>query len=433
MKNITFLTLVLSLFFLNQIFAQKEITEMNINGMQLIFKQAENDVVVVNLFIKGGAANLTPETAGIENYALQVAVTGGTKNYAKDEFNKNLEKLGSTITASSSNDFSVISLRCVKDNFAKTWELYENVILNPLFDEIEVNLTRDKITSSIKTEDANPDALIRKTMVKWYFEGHPYSNRPIGTTENIQKFSPDDLKNYYKQILENSRLLMVAVGRLDKKDLEKKTNALSSKLPAGSYKDTKLSPPKRSESSEYQIVEKPLPTNYIMGQYLLPNMNEPYYYAALLSHSILRDRVFEEVRTKRNLSYAPVAAMTTQKTSTGFIYVSTTNPDTAIMVMLDELNKLKTETIPEKDMKNHKMRFLTLDYMRQETNAMQAGALAAAQIYTGSWKNVALFVENINKVTGDDIKTMSNDYINNLNFVYVGKKNKVNEEILKTK
>lgn len=433
MKNITFLTLVLSLFFLNQIFAQKEITEMNINGMQLIFKQAENDVVVVNLFIKGGAANLTPETAGIENYALQVAVTGGTKNYAKDEFNKNLEKLGSTITASSSNDFSVISLRCVKDNFAKTWELYEDVILNPLFDEIEVNLTRDKITSSIKTEDTNPDALIRKTMVKWYFEGHPYSNRQIGTTENIQKFSPDDLKNYYKQILENSRLLMVAVGRLDKKDLEKKTNALSSKLPAGSYKDTKLSPPKRSESSEYQIVEKPLPTNYIMGQYLLPNMNEPYYYAALLSHSILRDRVFEEVRTKRNLSYAPVAAMTTQKTSTGFIYVSTTNPDTAIMVMLDELNKLKTETIPEKDMKNHKMRFLTLDYMRQETNAMQAGALAAAQIYTGSWKNVALFVENIDKVTGDDIKTMSNDYINNLNFVYVGKKNKVNEEILKTK
>ncbi|MBU1299041.1 MAG: insulinase family protein [Bacteroidetes bacterium] len=433
MRTIIFLTLTLSLLFLNTTSARKEITEMNINGMQLIFKQAENDVVVVNLFIKGGAANLTPETAGIENYALQVAVTGGTKNYAKDEFNKNLEKLGSTITASSSNDFSVISLRCVKDNFAKTWELYENVILNPLFDEIEVNLTRDKITSSIKTEDTNPDALIRKTMVKWYFEGHPYSNRQIGTTENIQKFSPDDLKNYYKQILENSRLLMVAVGRLDKKDLEKKTNALSSKLPAGSYKDTKLSPPKRSESSEYQIVEKPLPTNYIMGQYLLPNMNEPYYYAALLSHSILRDRVFEEVRTKRNLSYAPVAAMTTQKTSTGFIYVSTTNPDTAIMVMLDELNKLKTETIPEKDMKNHKMRFLTLDYMRQETNAMQAGALAAAQIYTGSWKNVALFVENIDKVTGDDIKTMSNDYINNLNFVYVGKKNKVNEEILKTK
>ncbi|MFH2003474.1 MAG: pitrilysin family protein [Bacteroidota bacterium] len=433
MRTIIFLTLTLSLLFLNTTSARKEITEMNINGMQLIFKQAENDVVVVNLFIKGGAANLTPETAGIENYALQVAVTGGTKNYAKDEFNKNLEKLGSTITASSSNDFSVISLRCVKDNFAKTWELYEDVILNPLFDEIEVNLTRDKITSSIKTEDTNPDALIRKTMVKWYFEGHPYSNRPIGTTENVQKFSPDDLKNYYKQILENSRLLMVAVGRLDKKDLEKKTNALSSKLPAGSYKDTKLSPPKRSESSEYQIVEKPLPTNYIMGQYLLPNMNEPYYYAALLSHSILRDRVFEEVRTKRNLSYAPVAAMTTQKTSTGFIYVSTTNPDTAIMVMLDELNKLKTETIPEKDMKNHKMRFLTLDYMRQETNAMQAGALAAAQIYTGSWKNVALFVENIDKVTGDDIKTMSNDYINNLNFVYVGKKNKVNEEILKTK
>jgi predicted Zn-dependent peptidase len=189
--------------------------------------------------------------------------------------------------------------------------------------------------------------------------------------------------------------------------------------------------PHKSQSADYQLVEKPLPTNYVMGQYLLPSMNEPDFYAAQLAHSILRDRVFEEVRTKRNLSYAPAAAMITEKTTTGFIYVSTTEPDSAIKVMVGELDKLKNETIPEKDMTNHKMRFLTMDYMRQETNAMQAGALAAAQLYTGSWKNAAKLVENINKVTPADIKNMSNKYIKNLNFVYVGKRKKVSEELLK--
>jgi zinc protease len=433
MKTIISISIIFMLLFINVTSAQKDVTEMKVNGVQVLLKKAENDVIAVNLFIKGGTTNLTAETAGLESFAFQAAVTGGTLKFPKDDYNNWLEKLGSTITASSNDDYSVISMRCVKENFAKTWELFEEVLLNPAFDEKEVELTREQLISGIKTEDTNPDALIRKAMVKWYFEGHPYANRQIGTVENVKKFTREDLQKYYKQILETSRMLLVAVGRVDKNNFEKKVNVLFKKFPAGSYKDTPLPVPQKALNPDYQIVEKPLPTNYIMGQYLLPGMNEPDYYAAQLAHSILRDRVFEEVRTKRNLSYAPSAAMVTEKTTTGFIYVSTTNSDSAIKVMVGELDKLKNEAIPEKDMKNHKMRFLTMDYMRQETNAMQAGTLAGAQLYTGSWKSAAKLVENINKVTPADIKAMANKYIKNLNFVYVGKKNKVSEEVLKQK
>lgn len=432
MKTTIILLFILSLT-ISTVYAQKDVTEMNINGVQVIFKPAENDVVAVRLFVKGGCVNLTSETAGIENFAMQVATTSGTKKFPKNEYNSILEKLGSTIGSSSSNDFSVLSIRCVREHFSKTWELFEDIVLNPAFDENEVNLTREKLISAIKTEDTNPDALIRKEMVKWYFEGHPYSNRWIGTTQTIEKFTTEELSNYYKQLLEKSRMLLVVVGRLDKKDFEKKVKALFAKLPAGNYKETSLAVPAKSLQSDFTIVEKPLPTNYVMGQYLLPGMNQPDYYAALLAHSILRDRMFEEVRTKRNLSYAPAAAMITEKTSTGFIYVSTTDPDSAIKVMVGELEKLKTETISEKEMKNHKMRFITMDFMRQETNAMQAGTLAAAQLFTGSWKNAAKLVDLIDKVTPEEIKMMANKYITNLNFVYVGKKKKVNEELLKWK
>jgi len=433
MKTIICISIIFTLLFINVTSAQQDVTEMKVNGVQVLLKKAENDVIAVNLFIKGGTTNLTAETAGLENFAFQAAVTGGTLKFPKDDYNNWLEKLGSTITASSNDDFSVISMRCVKENFGKTWELFEEVLLNPAFDEKEVDLTREQLISGIKMEDTNPDALIRKAMVKWYFEGHPYANRQIGTVENVRKFTREDLQKYYKQILETSRMLLIAVGRVDKNIFEKKVNVLFKKFPAGSYKEAPLPVPQKALNPDYQIVEKPLPTNYIMGQYLLPGMDEPDFYAAQLAHSILRDGVFEEVRTKRNLSYAPSAAMITEKTTTGFIYVSTTNADSAIKVMVGELDKLKNEVIPDKDMKNHKMRFLTMDYMRQETNAMQAGTLAGAQLYTGSWKNAAKLVENINKVTPYDIKTMANKYIKNLNFVYVGKKNKVNEEILKQK
>lgn len=426
-------TLLISLIIIFQTYAQKEVKEMKIDGVKVIFKQAENDVVAFRMFIKGGTTNLNRENAGIENFALMVATTGGTKNYPKEEYNKILEKLGSSISANCSNDFSTISIRCIKDNFDKTWDLFEDVILNPAFEESEVELSREQLISSIKTEDTNPDALIRKEMVLWFYEDHPYSNRWIGNLDNVKKFSRDDLINCYSQLLVKSRLLFVIVGRIDQKDIEKKISNLLNKVSIGNYEEVELPIPARAKSGGYHIVEKPIPTNYIMGQYLLPKMNEKDYYAALLGHSILRDRVFEEVRTKRNLSYAPTAAVVTEKTTTGFIYVSTTDPDSAIKVMLAELDKIKQEPIPAKELKNHKMRFITMDYMRQETNAMQAGALAAAELYTGDWRNATKLIDYINLVTSEQIKQMANNYIKNLSFVYVGKKKKVNEELLNYK
>ncbi|RCK75912.1 MAG: Peptidase, M16 family [Ignavibacteriae bacterium] len=432
MKIITKIFL-LSILMLNQIYAQKDVKEMNIDGVKVIFKQAENDVVAFRMFIKGGTTNLTKENAGIENFALNVATTGGTENYPKEEYNRILEKLGSSISANCANDFSVISIRSIKDNFNKTYELFQDVILNPAFDSSEVELTREQLISSIKTEDTNPDALIRKEMILWFYQDHPYSNRWIGNLDNVNKFTRDELVNYYKNLIVKSRLLFVIVGKLDIKDVENKISNLLSKIPAGSYQEAELPVPARAKTGGYHIVEKPIPTNYIMGQYLLPRMNEKDYYAALLGHSILRDRVFEEVRTKRNLSYAPTAAVVTEKTSTGFIYVSTTDPDSAIKVMLAELDRLKKEPIPGKELNNHKMRFITMDFMRQETNAMQAGALAAAELYTGDWKNAQKLVDYINEVTSAQIQEMANKYIKNLSFVYVGKKKKVTEELFNYK
>lgn len=425
--------LIISFIIIFQTYAQKEVKEMKIDGVKVIFKQAENDVVAFRMFIKGGTTNLTKENAGIENFALTVAAEGGTKNYPKMEYNKMLEKLGSTINSSCSNDFSTISIRCIKDNFNKTWELFEDVILNPAFENSEVELTREKLVSAIKTEDTNPDALIRKEMVLWFYEDHPYSNRWIGNLDNINKFTKDELVSYYKDLIVKSRLLFVVVGKLNQKELEKKITNLLSKLPTGNYQEARLNIPSRSQTGGYHIIEKPIPTNYIMGQYLLPNMNDKDYYAAVLGHSILRDRVFEEVRTKRNLSYAPTAAIITERTTAGFIYVSTTDPDSALKVMFAELDKIKNESIPPKELKNHKMRFITMDYMRQETNAMQAGALAAAELYTGNWRNATKLMEYINAVTAEQINQMANNYIKNLSFVYVGKKKKINENLLNYK
>jgi hypothetical protein len=87
MKTIISISIIFMLLFINVTSAQKDVTEMKVNGVQVLLKKAENDVIAVNLFIKGGTTNLTAETAGLESFAFQAAVTGGTLKFPKDDYN----------------------------------------------------------------------------------------------------------------------------------------------------------------------------------------------------------------------------------------------------------------------------------------------------------------------------------------------------------
>ena len=88
-----------------------------VNGLKVILKKnTSTNIISANIYLKGGAAVLSPEISGIENFALLVAQKG-TKNYPKDILNSLLEKMNSKIISSVNSDYSSLQLRCVKQNF----------------------------------------------------------------------------------------------------------------------------------------------------------------------------------------------------------------------------------------------------------------------------------------------------------------------------
>src|SRR5947209_17467594 len=96
--------------------------------------------------------------------------------------------------------------------------------------------------------------------------------------------------------------------------------------------------------------------------------------------SLLRDRLFEEVRVKRNLSYAPDAFLRSQAANIGGIYVTAVDANQAVRVMLNEITRLQREPINQDDINAVVAQFLTTYYMGQETNAAQSIELAQYEL-----------------------------------------------------
>jgi zinc protease len=395
------------------------VSEFDVNGLKILLKRREGSLTVAaGLFIRGGSTNINAQNAGIESLMLSVA-TEATTNFPRATMRTELSRMGTAIGSSSNNDYSVLSLGTTRMHFDRSWQIFTDVVLRPAFTAEDVALVQKRMIVSLSDDTDSPDVYLQRLQDRAAYTGHPYLNSTSGTPESVAKLTPNDLRSYHTKLMETSRLLLVIVGDLDPKDIRDRVAATFGKLPRGSYKSESV-PPLAFDKSTVEVTPRELPTNYIQGLFTAPSLVSPDIYPMRIASSMLRDRVFEEVRVKRNLSYAPDAFLRTQAANVGGLYVTAVDANQSIRVMLSEILRLQTEPVSAEDIHAVIAQYLTTYYLGQETNAAQAGELAQYELIGGGWRNSIDFLEKLNAVTPADIQRVSQKYMKNIRFVVLG-------------
>lgn len=404
------------------------VSEFEVNGLKVLMKRREGSLTVAaGLFIRGGSANINAQNAGIETLMLSTATEAST-NFPRTRMRDELSRMGTVIGSSSNNDYSVLSLATTRLNFDRSWQIFTDVALNPSFTKEDVALVQQRMVVSLSDDTDNPDVYLQKLQERVAYAGHPYLNDTSGTPETIAKLTPEDLRQYHAKLMETSRLLLVIVGDLNPADVRTLVTASFGKLPRGTYKPAAV-PQFTFGKSSVDVTPRELPTNYIQGLFAAPPLTSPDIYAMRIASSILRDRVFEEVRVKRNLSYAPDAFLRTQAANVGGLYVTAVDANQSIRVMLNEIARLQIEPVGPDDIRAVIAQYLTTYYLGQETNAAQAGELAQYELIGGGWRNSVNFLESLSAVTPADIQRVSQKYMRNIRFVVLGNPAKIDKNV----
>src|SRR6185295_1555289 len=283
------------------------------------------------------------------------------------------------------------------------------VALHPSFAPDDFERVKNRLIVARSDDQDTPDSYLQQLQAHSIYAGHPYLNDPDGTAESIRGLTLGDVKRYYQQAMQTSRLLLVVVGDLDPQQMKERVAASLGKLPRGNYQAP--SPPALAFAGpKLDVTPRDLPTNYVMGTYVAPSMTMPDIYAMRVASSILQGRVFQEVRVRRNLSYAPDAFLGSQRANVGGIYVSAVDANQAVRVMLDEITRLQLEPLNPDEIKGTVQQYLTRYYIGQQTNAAQAGELAQYELIGGGWRNSADFIDRLRAVTPADVQRVAQKY-----------------------
>ncbi len=404
------------------------ISEFEVNGLKVIVKRRPNaPTVSAGLFIRGGVRNLTANTAGIESLTLSVA-TEASKKFPREVMRKELTKMASALGAGSNEDFSVISLNSTRPNFDKTWDIFTDAVMNPSFTQTDFDLFRGKLLTALKNQSISPDSALDVLQNKVVYANHPYSNDPNGTPETIAAFKLEDLKAYHQKVMTTSQLLLVVVGDVDPAVLQKQVADSLGKLPKGTYKETDL-PSLVFDKPSLDITTRAIETNYIKGIFAAPSLSNPDYYAMRVAMTLLQSKVVNEVRNKRQLSYAPNAEMADDAANTANIYVTANDANQSVFIMLKEIETMQKEGVEEDEFTGLPGYFLTTYFIKQETNASQVAELARYELIGGGWRNSLTFIDKMLAVKPQDVKTVANKYMKNIRFVVIGNPSAINKQI----
>ncbi|MCX6189550.1 MAG: pitrilysin family protein [Bacteroidetes bacterium] len=185
------------------------------NGVQFSgLMQNEIPFISIQITIKGGHLMdaYNPQTAGLAVLTARL-MNEGTATMLTEQFESELDKIGSTISVSADAENTYINVGTLKKNLDLTLGLLSEKLLYPAFREEEFERAKKQQLEGISNSLISPASIADRCFNRViYGENHIKSVPNEGTSETVKNITLADVKKFYKQYYVPQLAGIVAVG-----------------------------------------------------------------------------------------------------------------------------------------------------------------------------------------------------------------------------
>ncbi|UZP02475.1 insulinase family protein [Clostridium botulinum] len=181
------------------------------NGLEVITIKKDTQIASINIGVKVGAFNERLEEKGISHF-IEHCLFKGTYTRSDEELNSDLESLGGEYNAYTDYDTTVYTISCLMEEFNNGISILSDMIINSKFEESEIEKERGVILSEIRIGKDDLEDYSFKNVNNIAFNKSPLKYEVAGLEKNVNKFTRDEIKGYYKKYYtpKNSLITMVS-------------------------------------------------------------------------------------------------------------------------------------------------------------------------------------------------------------------------------
>ena len=377
------------------------------NGLTVyLMERHEVPLIAVRAVVKAGSVNDGAQ-AGLANLTGVSLLLGSTK-HNKAAIDQAFDFRGAHIVATGDIEQSVLAADITRDDVATLLPLLAESLLEPSFDNAELDKMRTRKLLGIKQAKEAPRNVVGDYYRSMLFGAAPYAIPNGGTMSTLNALTRKDLQAFHQRYYRPDNTALIVVGDFKTADMRAQLGELFGKWTAtGLAPAAQQNGAVKADKARVWLVNKPdaIETTFIIGGQGIAR-NDPDYVPLQVLNTVLGGRftswLNDELRVNSGLTYGARSEFgTLSQTGTFAISSFTALPKTepALDLALKTYQRLWDKGIDEKTLKSAKSYVKGQYPPRFETSQQLAGLLGDMYSFNVGRAQIDNFMKDVDSLT----------------------------------
>jgi len=279
------------------------------NGIEVLgARNSETPTSTVSIRIKSGQGQEDITKLGLASMTASMLGEATTES-TSEELSNRLDKLGSSVSISSGDNFTTIYIRSLTRNLDETVEIAAEKFFKPKFDQADFDRLQGQFIEGIKSSKKQPAGVATEIFNRMlYGDDNSFAWGNSGTIASIEGLTVDDVKAFYEANYSPKITSIVAVSDLGKGKLTAALEPFAS-WEGGDVTPAAVKPFPELEAGTLYFVhkDKAAQSEIRIGKRALPyDPNGEYYRAGLMNYTLggaFNSRINLNLREDKGYSY----------------------------------------------------------------------------------------------------------------------------------
>ncbi|MFK4785781.1 M16 family metallopeptidase [Fusobacterium sp. MFO224] len=382
------------------------------NGIPVLLDKIEEiNSVSLGIFVKTGAKHELKGEEGI-SHLLEHMMFKGTKTRTAKDISEIIDNEGGIINAYTGKENTVYYVQMLSDSIGKGIEILTDMFLNSVFSHENLEKEKSVVIEEINMYNDIPEEIIHDQNAHMVIDG-VQGNIVLGTIESVKELTREKLIKYFKETYIAKNIVISAAGNFSEEEIYNLLNEgfgnIENKDCSRSYTGNMCI------NSGKNIIKKDTNQVHLCFNTLGSSLKNPQKYEIAILSNILAgnmsSRLFQKVREEKGLAYS-IYSYTSSYEEGGLltIYAGTTKKDykKVIKMIEEEFKNIREKGITNYELEKTKKQFLSAVTFGLESTKGRMNRMANSYLLYEEVKDLDLLLEEINKITIEDIKIVAN-------------------------
>jgi len=390
------------------------------NGLTVVISEDHSTPIVhLQLVYHVGSKN---EKAGRTGFAhlFEHLMFKGSKNVQPEAHTSMLASVGGQSNAYTTDDETVFWETVPSQYLPLVLWLEADRMASLRIDKDTFTNERDVVKEERRMRvDNQPYGRLNEIIYDQAFTVHPYKHATIGSMQDLEAASVDDVRDFYQTYYVPANATLVLVGDFDTAQALQMVSQYVGRVPKAERPVPRDIPQEPPQTKEKRVtLQEPWPLPAVVVAYHITNDGNPDSYPLHIAAKVLSDgqtsRIYRKLVYEKQLAVAAFGNANLIEHPNLFYAVAIVqpghSPEEVTTALITELDRLKTEPITEHELQRTKNQFARDYILGRESNQQKALQLSHAVVIHNDIKTADGEFDIFQNITIGDVQRVARTY-----------------------